>query len=72
MSSASSPMSGKPSGVLTYSTGGVAHLEIERRYADVLKSEYRRGLCDGKKVGKGKCVAAIEATPAKMGMHNDV
>lgn len=41
--------SGVVSGVLTYSTGGVSHLEIEKRYAAALEAEYRRGLRDGKK-----------------------
>jgi hypothetical protein len=42
-------MIGKANGVLTYSTDGVPHLEIERRHAEALMSEYRRGLRDGKK-----------------------
>lgn len=42
-------LGGPANGVLTFTTGGITHLEIERRHGAVLEAEYRRGLRDGKK-----------------------
>lgn len=42
-------MNTKPNGILTFTTNGVPHLEIERKYAEALETAYRRGLKDGKK-----------------------
>jgi len=38
-------------GVLTFTTHGVPHYEIEERYWHELQKAYKRGLKDGQKVG---------------------
>lgn len=40
-------MATKPSGILTFTTNGVTHLEIERRYGKALEDAYRKGLREG-------------------------
>lgn len=39
---------GKPNGILTFTTNGVTHLEIERRYGKALEDAYRKGLREGR------------------------
>lgn len=42
------PAHRRASGVLTFTTNGVPHLEIERRYAKALDDAYRKGVRDGR------------------------